>query len=189
MTNTLEIDKSEEHWKDIKGYENKYLISNLGRVYILGKEIEDTIGRKRKLKGKIAKQATSLNGYKFVGLTNNDNRKIHYIHRLVSEHFIERIENKEWINHIDGDKSNNASYNLEWCTPSENVKHAYDKKITKHFIGIKAPLSKLDDDKVREIRKLYENKNITQIELCDLYNVSLGTIGKVLRKETWKHVE
>ena len=62
-------------------------------------------------------------------------------------------------------------------------------KITKHFIGIKAPLSKLDDDKVREIRKLYENKNITQIELCDLYNVSLGTIGKVLRKETWKHVE
>ena len=38
MTNTLEIDKSEEHWKDIKGYENKYLISNLGRVYILGRK-------------------------------------------------------------------------------------------------------------------------------------------------------
>ncbi|EVY78360.1 hypothetical protein V835_01548 [Staphylococcus aureus W19276] len=182
MTNEL------EDWKDIKGYEGKYLISSLGRVYILERKIEDSKGRIRSLKGKIAKQSTSLNGYKFVGLTSNNTRKIHYIHRLVSEHFIEKEKNKEWVNHIDGDKTNNTIDNLEWCTPSENIKHAFDNRLNKHFIGTKAPLSKLDDNKVREMRNLYENKNTTQIELCNLYNVSLGTVGKVLRKETWKHV-
>lgn len=184
MTNQLE-----EDWKEIKGYEGKYLISSLGRVYILERKIKDSKGRFRSLKGKIAKQATSLNGYKFVGLTSNNVRKIHYIHRLVSEHFIEREKNKEWVNHIDGDKTNNNIDNLEWCTPSENIKHAYDNNLNVHFKGVSFPLSKLDDDKVKEIRISYSSNRKNRKQLADKYNVSAGTIAKVVNNETWKHVE
>lgn len=48
------------------------------------------------------------------------------IHRLVAEHFCERVTGADIVNHEDGNKLNNAADNLTWCTQSENVKHAYD---------------------------------------------------------------
>lgn len=178
-----------EKWKDIKGYEGLYAISSYGRVFISERTIKDNSGRIRKLKGKIAKQSTSSNGYSFVGLTKNNERKIHYIHKIVSEHFLKRKLNKKWVNHIDGDKKNNNVINLEFCTPSENIKHAYDNNLNVHFKGVGFPLSKLDDDKVKEIRILYSTNCKNRKQLADKYNVSVGAIAKVINNETWKHVK
>lgn len=65
-------------------------------------------------------------GYQRVGLyIGNYKIKTIKVHRLIAETFIENTENKKDVNHIDGDKSNNNVSNLEWCTRSENIKHAF----------------------------------------------------------------
>lgn len=96
-----------EIWKDIKGYEGIYKISNIGRV-------------KNKLTEEIKKQSDNGNGYKNVNLWKQNKGKTFYIHRLVAEAFIENTLNKTEVHHIDSDRSNNTVENLAWVTTKEN---------------------------------------------------------------------
>lgn len=118
----------EEIWKDIKGYEGLYQVSNLGNVKSLPREFTRKDGRRYVVKECVLKGGKASAGYFTVNLLN----KTHTIHRLVAEAFIFNPENKECVNHVDGDKLNNNVKNLEWCTYSENNKHAYDKGLKKH---------------------------------------------------------
>lgn len=101
-----------EIWKDIKGYEKKYKISNLGNIrsYCTGKEII----RKQVFNKKL--------GYYAVCLGSNNKQ---YVHRLLAQAFIPNQENKKQVNHKDGNRANNDLSNLEWVTCSENHIHAY----------------------------------------------------------------
>lgn len=104
-----------EQWKDIKGYEGLYQVSNYGRV-------------KRKYnngKIRILKPISTNNGYLRVSLSKNSVNNTYFVHRLVAQAFILNPENKPEVNHIDGDKTNNKIENLEWCTRSENIQHAF----------------------------------------------------------------
>lgn len=65
-------------------------------------------------------------GYYLVTLVNNGVRKNQYIHRLLAQNFIPNSLNKPQVNHIDGNKQNNALSNLEWVTAKENSRHAVD---------------------------------------------------------------
>lgn len=112
-----------EIWKDIKGYEGYYQISNLGRVKSL--ERVDCIGRK--VKERILKYKVNKYGYYGVGLNINGHEKHIKVHRLVANAFIKNEIKKKEVNHIDGVKSNNNVSNLEWCNRSENIKHSYLK--------------------------------------------------------------
>lgn len=108
-----------EEWKDIKGYEGLYRVSNHGVVISLhphsSKRINPT-----EIIGDVVR------GYRRVDLRKNGERCRFLVHRLVAEAFIPRPDAKYEVNHIDGDKTNNMAENLEWCDHQENMKHAYD---------------------------------------------------------------
>jgi hypothetical protein len=116
----------QEEWKDIIGYEGYYQISNLGRVKFLERKLIGTCGkfsRTTVLKEKIHRFQIFGMGYYATYLTINKVTKSKYIHRLIAIHFIDNPHNLPFVNHIDGNKLNNAIENLEWVSNRENVCH------------------------------------------------------------------
>lgn len=107
-----------EIWKDIAGYENKYQVSNHGRVR--------SINYNNTGQMKILKPYPSHGGYLVVTLCKEGKRTKKRLHRLVAEAFLENPDNKPEVNHIDGDKTNNYASNLEYMTCKENIRHAWD---------------------------------------------------------------
>ena len=99
--------------KKITNYED-YAITENGEVYSL-----------KYGKLKLMVQQYNQKGYKIVRLSNNNIKKTLSVHRIVAQEFIPNPFNKEQVNHIDGDKTNNNINNLEWTTQSENQIHAH----------------------------------------------------------------
>lgn len=113
----------EEIWKSIKGFENFYEISNVGRVrsldrYVNGNGITCDF---QFIKGRILHPTKDKLGYFRVMLRKNNSHKTFLVHRLVAEAFIENPNNLPFINHKDENPSNNSVNNLEWCTAQYNL--------------------------------------------------------------------
>jgi hypothetical protein len=127
-----------EIWKDVIGYEGLYQVSNLGNV----KRISSFRGvNKKYLNGYNLIPIDNGKGYLRIKLTKNNKSKRIMLHRIIAEAFIENKHNKPFINHINSDRKDNSIENLEWCTQSENVKHAvkvgrwnqvYSKRISRN---------------------------------------------------------
>lgn len=133
------VNKQKEIWKDIKGYEGLYQISNYGRVKALPKKItwvqKDGVECFRLAKTIILKENRQF--YATVKLCNNGAFERVTIHYLVASHFLKNANNYKYINHIDGDKFNNHYSNLEFCTARENKSHSIDKsKTSSQYTGV-----------------------------------------------------
>lgn len=159
-------DLPNEIWKDIPNYEGKYQVSNLGRVKTLISKRYDKRGWSYSMKPKIMKQCFTTTGYLMVNLEHN----FHRVHRLVGVAFLSKDVDRTYINHKDGNRTNNTVENLEWCTAYENVHHAIDTGLT-----IK-PRYFLNHD---EIIKLYKTRTI--YEIAKQFNVSYTIIYNILK--------
>jgi hypothetical protein len=110
-----------EKWKEIKGFENLYLISNMGNVKSLGNGLSKNPKTKMQ---RIMKINSHSKGYQKIKLLKESKPYYMLVHRLVAENWIENPMNKKEVNHKDGNKSNNHIDNLEWVTSRENKIHA-----------------------------------------------------------------
>jgi len=128
-----------EIWKDIKGFEGYYQISNIGNI----KSLEKFVNHHNSNTGvcfrkeKILKKFYNKSGYLDVYLYKNNKRYIKKVHRLVGKAFIPNPKFKKTINHIDSNRLNNNINNLEWNTYKENTEHAYNFGNRKDNIPIK----------------------------------------------------
>jgi len=143
-----------EKWKDIKGFEGLYQVSNKGRVRSLDRIITFKDGKKRCYKGQLLKPHIETRGYLSVCLLKNSKRTYVRIHRLVAETFMYNKCKKPEINHIDGNKSNNAVTNLEFATHSENMQHAVKTGLKKRAYPVE-----MIDKKTGEVIKTFPSQN------------------------------
>lgn len=102
-----------EIWKDIKGYETLYMVSNLGRVI--------------NLKTNRILIDNSQNTYCSVTLVKKNKSKKYLVHRLVAQSFLKNNEKHRYVNHIDHNPRNNKLENLEWCNAKYNSNHGETK--------------------------------------------------------------
>lgn len=119
-------------WKDIQGYEGLYQVSNKGNVRSLDRWIDRENQPGYFLKGKVLRPRTGKNGYKYVVLSKNGERRTLTVHRLVASVFLSNPNGFNVVNHIDGEKTNNEAYNLEWCSYSDNTLHAIKEGLIDH---------------------------------------------------------
>jgi len=112
-----------EKWKDIKGYEELYQVSDLGRIRRKNAYVKTSKG-KRFCEGRILKLNLKKNGYLSVDLSKENRVKTISVHKLVAVAFCENFNNGSEIDHINCNKQDNRACNLEWVTPRENKDRA-----------------------------------------------------------------
>lgn len=158
-----------EIWKDIKGYEGLYQVSDHGRV-------------KSK---KVPIKKPNLSGrYPYINLFKNGKYKTFYIHRLVAIHFIG--ESDLVVNHKDGVKTNNHVSNLEYCTQSQNIRHAWSNGLSKARRGELAGNAKLTANDIKIIREALE-QGFTGKDLGIYFGVSGTQISRIKSRKRWNH--
>ena len=132
-----------EKWKQIKGYESLYEVSNYGNVKSFHK---DKNGKSMNL----CIQKNNHTNYKALILVDAEGiKKSFRVHRLVAEAFIDNPKNKRSVNHIDNNGENNKVDNLEWCTQSENIKHSQNQNRSEHI----HKANKIQSDKAKKARE------------------------------------
>lgn len=129
-----------EEWRDIKGYEGLYQVSDQGRVKSL--ERRDCLGRT--VKERILKQVLTNYGYQVVNLYAGGKPKTLKVHRLVCQAFHDNPENKPEVNHINENKTDNRACNIEWCTCKQNNNHGTRNERVAKALGKPIGQYKLD---------------------------------------------
>jgi hypothetical protein len=177
-----------EAWKAIPGYEGRYEASCQGRIRSLvhNKNQCRNVLRKTPL---ILKQQRKKDIYEYyyvsLPFVQEGPKRHHYVHNLVLAAFVgPRPEGHEGC-HRNGKSWDNRLENLRWATPKENsadkAKHGTVLK------GSQLKVAKLNEEKVREIRRLYES-GVGPTALAKKFGVYIRTIFFVVRREKWKHV-
>lgn len=113
----------QEEWRDIKGFEGLYQVSNMGRVKSMSRSVRANTCGVRILPEKILREGESNSGYMLVVLCKEGKHHNKMVHRLVAEAFIPNPQNYAEVNHKDENKLNNNLNNLEWCNRAYNVNY------------------------------------------------------------------
>ena len=170
-------------WKDIEDWEGIYRVSNMGEI--------ESLPRKRVLAPRLLKHIKQNTGYMTVFLHGKPRqKKILFVHRLLAKAFIPNPNNLPQVNHIDGNPGNNSLENLEWCTQSHNIQHAYNTGRKYQEIGDMHPGAKLDSAQVRVIKSLTSpKKEVNYADLARYFKVNERTIRSIKDGLTWTHID
>lgn len=158
-----------EEWKDVVGWEGLYKVSNTGKVYSCYAKKE------RKL-------SVEKLGYASVDLWDKRHMKRVKVHRLVALAFLDNPDNKQQVNHKDGNKLNNNVENLEWSTAKENSTHAYDTGLSSAPVGERHGRVKLTELEAAFI-KVSKDSNA---RLATEFGVSSRLVRKIKNGDLWK---
>lgn len=161
-------------WVDIPGLDGKFRVSDDGQVMSMNYA-------KKKIPGLLKLRLTR--GYQIVQLSH---RRMYTVHRLVMLAFVGERPDGAHINHKNGIKTDNRLENLEYCTPSENQKHSFRMGLQDNH-GINHSQAKLNDDKIREIRKMVRS-GFSQSEVARKMSVCPSTVSLVKSGKRWAHV-
>lgn len=113
-----------EIWKEISGFDGLYKVSNHGRIKTVSRVVDFGLNT-RVVKETVRKLKPKPDGYLSVVIYSNHKQHTLYVHRLVAKEFCDGYNESLQVNHKDGNRKNNYFENLEWCTSSQNHKHAY----------------------------------------------------------------
>ena len=179
------------NWRDIKGYEGFYQVSDTGLIKSIGRNI-----RKRMYGGKIGDyyrpdkilSSGLLRGYHHITLRKDNKSKIYKVHRLVLQTFNPCDNYKELqVNHKDGNKSNNNLSNLEWCSSQDNQLHRYQKLYNNSKLSNHSYITKNNG---RWRLRGFKNKHIGYFETEQLakqkYNELIISNPELFRPTTYK---
>lgn len=164
----------EEIWKEIPGYEGLYQISSLGKIKSLNRIIVNCKGVKKRIPEKLLAICKHKQGHHVVRLWKNNATKLFNLYRLLAIVFIPNPENKKEVNHINGDRiSWPVLENLEWATPSENMKHAFKTGLSKgtYEKGFAHKLCKVKEPESLEIKRL-RKEGISTMDISKKFNIS-----------------
>jgi hypothetical protein len=143
------------------------------------------LGQVRGVRGTILTPETVVGGYQRVKLWSRKR----LIHVLVAELFIGPKPAGYQVNHKDGDTSNNVVSNLEYATPSANVRHSLDVLGRKRARGSRNGASRLTEAQVREMRSAFAAGGVTRTALAAKYGVARSTVGRIISGTYWPTTE
>jgi len=171
-----------EEWRPIRGYEVIYEISDRGRVRRVATGHTTYAGR-------ILKPGINSHGCPQVALYCRGVRTTHLVSHLVADAFLQaKCPTDRVLRHLNDDPADNRIENLAWGTYSDNAYDAMRNEKWHPSRGSTNGQAKLTEDDVREIRRLYATGNFTQRELALEFGIARSAIGKIVRRQAWKHV-
>lgn len=176
-----------EIWKAIPGWEKAYEVSSYGCVRSLNRTVLRSDKKPYTLRAQELKQEIDKDGYRKVRLWYAGVTKKYFVHRLLGFAFL-NLTDKFQINHKDGNPANNYIENLEVCTGSANIKHAYRTGLKIAVRGEKHYRAKLTEQDVQEIKQHLAAESLSNKELSMKYQVAYLTIYAIATGENWKHV-
>ena len=151
------------------------MISSYGRVYSL-----KTLT--------FRKPSIDKGGYELITLNNHGKVYAIRIHQLVARAFIPKHGNKNQVNHINGIKTDNYYWNLEWVSAKENIHHAIKTGLSNYARGEKSGKSKYSDDQITNVCILLETVKYSKNDISDITGVDRHMVNDIYKGRYWQHI-
>ena len=160
--------------REIEGF-SKYIVTNLGRIF-------------KKENGRLITIRPNRKGYMVCSLIPDirdglRDKKVS-VHRIIAKAFIPNVENKEQVNHIDGDRTNNKIENLEWCTSFENMKHRHKSGICS---SEQSSFATITDEIAKNICVLL-SREMNPLEISQELGVSINIVRQIKYRQRWTYI-